>query len=221
MKKIIIGLLAMGLTGSAWAVTTGELNDRIQSLNQQFTTMQQNPGTRIPAADLAKAQGIVLLDQTKGGLIFAYHSGDGIAMVKDSSGHWSAPAFVSSTGASFGVQAGGERDFYVILFTSPQAAHALTQQKVNFGAQVGGTGGNANYNAQANTVQANSIKVYSAHHGVFGGASVKGGTLSADTKADADYYGKTVSMNDILFNGQVKPTPTEDNLIGNLSQYAK
>lgn len=218
MKKMIIGLLVMGLTGSAWAVTRDELNSRIQSLNQEFTTMQQNPGTRIPAADLAKAQGIVLLDQTKGGLLFAYHSGDGIAMVKNASGHWSAPAFVSSTGASFGVQAGGERDFYVILFTSPQAAHALTQQKVNFGAQVGGTGGNANYNAEANTVPADSIKVYSAHHGVFGGASVKGGTLSADDKADTAYYGRNVSMNDILFNGQVQPTPTEDSLINDLGQ---
>ena len=218
MKKIIIGLLVMGLTGSAWAVTRDDLNSRIQSLNQEFTTMQQNPGTRIPAADLAKAQGIVLLDQTKGGLIFAYHSGDGIAMVKNSSGHWSAPAFVTSTGASFGVQAGGERDFYVILFTSPQAAHALTQQKVNFGAQVGGTGGNENYNAEANTVPADSIKVYSAHHGVFGGASVKGGTLSADDKADMAYYGRNVSMNDILFNGQVQPTPTEDGLINNIGQ---
>jgi lipid-binding SYLF domain-containing protein len=221
MKKIIVTLLAMGLAGSAWAATQAQLNHRIQSLDQQFAAMQQIPSKRVPAAELAKARGIVLLNQTKGGLFYAYQSGDGIAMVKDPAGHWSPPAFVSSTGSSLGFQAGGQEDIYAILFMTPQAAHSLTQQKVNFGAQVGGNAGGATYNAQATTVPANSIMVYSEHHGLFGGASVKGGALSPDDKANQEYYGKPVSMSGILFNGQVQPTPTADRLIGTVSQYAK
>lgn len=221
MKRMLIGLFILGLAGSALAVDKAQLNDRIQSLNKEFVSMQQNSAHRVPANELAQAKGIILLDQSKGGFLFAYHGGDGIAMVRDASGNWSAPAFVSSSGASLGFQAGGERDFFVILLKSPQAADALTQQKLNFGAQAGGTGGGESYNASATTIPANSVVVYSERHGVFGGASVMGGAISPDNHANAVYYGRPVSMNSILFSGQVQPTPMADHLIGDLSYFQK
>lgn len=221
MKTMMIVLLTTGLACSAFAQSKAQLNKRIDSLTAKFTAMQQNPSKRVPADELAKAKGIVLLDRTKGGFIFAYHGGNGIAMVKNTAtGNWSPAAFVSSTGASLGFQAGGEQDFYVILLMSTNATQALTQQNINFGAQVSETGGTQNAGAQANTASPTTM-VYSQHNGVFGGAAVKGGAISPDNDANQAYYGRQVSMQDILFNHAVQPTSAEENLMGKIGQYAK
>ena len=90
--------------------------------------MQAKPDKRIPAENLRKALGIILLDRTKAGFIFAYQGGGGLAMVKDAkSGRWSPPAFLTANEASLGVQIGGQQSFVVILLMNTNATHALTE----------------------------------------------------------------------------------------------
>lgn len=213
--------MVMGLAGSALAVDRTQLDNEIRNLTGKFAAMQQDANRSIPADKLQKAKGIVLLDQTKGGFLFAYHNGSGVALVKDANGQWSAPAFITSTGASFGLQAGGQKDFYAILLTTTNATDSLTAQTVNFGAAAGGTGAGASAGAQANTVPASEMMVYSEKNGYFGGAAVKGGSISPDKDANSVYYGKSVSMNGILLDHQVQPTPTEQSLINKLNQAMK
>src|SRR6266576_3392778 len=72
--------------------------------------MQQKSDKRIPADLLRRAQGIILLDRTKAGFLFAFQGGVGVAMTKDPNTHqWSAPAFISANDASIGFQIGGEQ----------------------------------------------------------------------------------------------------------------
>ena len=219
MKRIMIGLL-MGLAVTASAQSKADLDNRIGTLVTKFVAMQEDPKTRVSPGDLQRADGIVLLDRTRGGLGFAYQAGNGIAMVKDPGGHWSPAAFVSSTGASLGLQAGGEKDFFVVLLTSPQTAQALTRQTIDFGAKAGGTGVDRAETVQANTVPTTSVMVYGEHYGLFGGASVKGGAISPDNKANAAYYGHPVSMQGILYNHQVQPTRADKNLVMEIDEYS-
>lgn len=210
-----------GLAGSARAISTAKLDDRIQYLTYEFEKMQQDPSHRVPADELAKAKGVILLDRSKGGFIFGYQSGGGVMLAKDDAGHWSAPAFVSSKTASLGFQIGGERDFLVILVMSQNVLDALTRNNVEFGAQASGTDVILNSNQESSTAPSNSMLVYGEHHGLYGGAVIKGGSISPDNKANAVYYGKDISTTDILFDNKVQPTPNETDLIKDLAQPAK
>lgn len=182
--------------------------------------MEQNPATRVPAGDLAKARGIILLDRTKGAFIFGYQSGNGVVLVKDPSDRWSPAAFISSIGASLGPQIGGTKDFFVVLLMSPTATEALRKSVFDFGAKASATSGNEHTGAQE-TVASGTCLVYNAHNGLFAGAEIKGGSIAPDAKVNAIYYGRPVSMNGILFAHQVTPSRTEDQLIAKISQYSR
>jgi len=197
-----------------------QLNGEIETLAGKFAALQQNPATRVPADVLARARGIVLITSVKGGLIYAYRGGDGVALVRDASGHWGAPAFVSLNGSSLGFQAGGEKEFNVALLMTQAAANDLVQSRFNFGAGVGGTAGTDHGGAKISNAPA-SVLMYNEHSGLFGGASVKGGEVSPDKDANAVYYGKAVSMDEILVGHHVQPTPAEDKLIAEINQYSK
>src|SRR3989442_4711498 len=43
----------------------------------KFVALQQKPDKRIPAETLRKARGIVLMERTKAGFLFAYQGGNG------------------------------------------------------------------------------------------------------------------------------------------------
>jgi lipid-binding SYLF domain-containing protein len=142
MKIIILGLTLLGLVSSALAVDQAELDNRIRMLTAKFDEMQQKPDKRIPAETLSKAQGIVLLDRTKAGFIFAYQGGGGVALVKNKSGNWSPAAFLTASEASLGAQIGGEENFFVFLFMDTNSLYQLTGQNSELGSEVRSTAGN-------------------------------------------------------------------------------
>lgn len=221
MKKIILGLLLTGLALSAFAVDISQLNDRINSLTEKFVAMQQNPSTSVPAAELASAHGIVLLDRTRGAFFFGFHSGNGVALVRDPSGHWSPAGFVSSVGASLGPQIGGTKDFFVVLLRSDAAVQALKQSSMDFGAEASETAGTQHAGGEANVESRPAVMVYGQRNGAYAGAAIKGGSITVDDDANAVYYGHPVSMDDILFGHQVTRTPAEDNLISKIEQFSR
>jgi SH3 domain-containing YSC84-like protein 1 len=221
MKTVMLGIVLMGLAGSAFALDKPQLDERIHSLTAQFAAMQQNPATRVPANELAQAQGIILLDRTGGAFIVGYHSGNGVALARDQNGHWSPAGFVSSAGASLGAQVGGTKDFFVVLLMSPAVAQALKETTMDFGAQASVTGGSQYAVGQASVNSGPEVLVYSKHNGLYAGASIKGGSISQDKDANDIYYDHPVSMNDILFEHQVPLTRTATDLIAKIEQFSK
>ena len=149
MKKLTLGLvlLAMAMVNSAFALEKAELDMRIQSLTTAFAEMQEKPDKNVPAEILAKAQGVILLRRTKGGLVFGYQHGDGVAMVRDANGTWSAPAFMSDNEGSFGAQVGGETSLFVILLMTTNSFSQLTDGKVQFTGEARGTIGDVDIHA--------------------------------------------------------------------------
>src|ERR1700720_88734 len=105
MRLLITTCLSLCIVASARAVDRAELDSQIRVLTVKFEVMQAKPDKRIAAQTLRDAKGIVLLERTKAGFLFAYQGGRGVAMVKNpSSGQWSAPAFLSASEASLGLQ---------------------------------------------------------------------------------------------------------------------
>jgi lipid-binding SYLF domain-containing protein len=200
MKTVTLGLL-LGLAHSAWALDKPALDNRIHQLTTKFEAMQQKPDRCIPTETLRKAHGIILLDRTKAGFVFAYQGGSGVALVRDpKSRNWSPPAFLEANEASLGFQLGGEQAFFAILLMNTNVTRLLTEPTFEFGGEARGTAGDASAGAKGTvTSTEQQILVYDDRKGLYGGAAIKGGAIGPDTEANRIYYESPVSMLDILF----------------------
>jgi SH3 domain-containing YSC84-like protein 1 len=222
MKRAIFGVLLLSLAGSAMAVSPTDLDRRIYRLNAMFEEMQQKPDKRIPADLLRRAHGIILLDRTKAGFLFAFQGGVGVAMAKDPNTHqWSAPAFISANDASIGFQVGGEQGFFVILIMDSNATRLLTDPTFQVGGEASGTAGNFSGGAEGSVASREMpVLVFHDKKGLFGGASVKAGNITPDKEANWIYYGQYASMRNILFDRKIQPTESAARLIDKLNLYS-
>jgi len=223
MKQIIFGVLLFGLAFASLAAGQSELDNRIRKLTSKFEAMQSKSDKAIPAETLKKAQGIILLERTKAGFIFAFQGGGGAALVKDAkNGKWGPAAFVSATEASLGFQIGGQQSFIVILLMNTNATRILTDSDIEFGGEASGTAGTSSGGVEGKvSTTEREILVYDDRNGLYGGAAIKGGSLSPDEKANQKYYGQYVTMEDILFKKKVKQTETAAALAEKITQLSK
>ncbi len=222
MKAIIFSLVLLSFISPALAIDQTGLDARLRILTAKFEAMQQKPDKRVPADVLKKARGIILLDRTKAGFMFAYQGGNGVTMVKDASGNWGPAAFLSATEASLGFQVGGEQNFYVILLMTTNATQALAEPTIDFGGEARGTAGNQSSGVQGDvTTPEHSVLVYGERNGLYGGVAIKGGAISPDEGANTVYYGQPLTMQNILFEKKVKATQAATDLAGKISEWVK
>jgi lipid-binding SYLF domain-containing protein len=222
MKKIMLSIMVAALAGNAFALDRYELDQRIRALEGKFEAFQSIPGKGIAASTLKEARGIVLLDRTKAGFVFAYQGGSGIALVRDrSTGAWGPAAFVKANEASLGVQAGGEQNFYVILLMDDQSVRRLTEANFKFGGEARGTAGDA-HGGVAGDINGRReyVLVYVDRQGLFGGAALKGGSIAPDADANRIYYDHFATMQDILFGDKKQPTDAARDLAATLDKYS-
>jgi lipid-binding SYLF domain-containing protein len=224
MKTMMLGLVMIGLAGAALAIEPAGLDKRIRELTGKFESLQSQAEKRIPAETLRRAQGIILLDRTKAGFLFAYEGGGGLAMVRNAhqSDGWSPTAFLGATEASLGVQLGAEQDFFVILLMNDDALRMLTEPAYNIGGEARGTAGESSLGKEgkATTPVERPVLVYSSRKGLFGGAVVKGGSISPDDKANRIYYAQDLTMREILFDKKVRASESALDLANKVNEYA-
>lgn len=223
MKKLIGTILILTLVWGAKAVDKPSLDQKVGSLLAKFELMQEKPDKRVPAEMLRKARAIILLDRTKAGFVFAYQGGGGVAMAKDKRGKWSPLAFMKADEASLGFQIGGQQSFVVILLMNEESAKTLIADAAfEFGGEARGTAGDVSEGVEGKVDDVErAVLVYDDRQGLFGGAAVKGGAISPDQTANCLYYGKPVTMEEILFERKVKPSEEAATLARKIDQYAK
>ena len=222
MKTTILCLLLVGLGWSGAAADKPDLDNRIRKLTAKFEALQSNTDKHIPAETLRKAQGIVLLDRTKAGFNFAYQGGGGLALTKNTkSGKWGPAAFLSASEASLGFQIGGQQSFLVILLMDTNATRSFIDGKIDFGGEARGTVGNSSAGAQGDIKPTPSVLVYDERSGLYGGAAIKGGTISPDDEANTAYYGEFASLKTILLDQKIKPSDVTAELIAKIEKGSK
>src|ERR1700690_254295 len=133
MKKTMSVLLMgfMGLFGTlAWAGSAREDSvARLQSSVDVLHSIMATPDKGIPEEVLTNAKCIMVVPNLiKGGFIFGGKHGRGIASCRTSDG-WSAPAFVSIGGGSWGLQIGVEDVDLVMLVMNDRGFQHLLSDK--------------------------------------------------------------------------------------------
>jgi SH3 domain-containing YSC84-like protein 1 len=223
MKTLIVSLMVILAAGPAMAEDRADFDGRILTLTGKFEQLQQHPDKRIPAEVLRNARGIILLDRTKAGVVFAYQGGGGLAMAKDPvTGKWGPCAFLTANEASLGFQIGAEQNFFAIVLMSANTPRFLTDPKFEFGGEARGTAGDTTAGANGTVSNSESpVLIYSERNGLYGGAAIKGGAVSPDENANRIYYGQVLSMKDILFDNKVQPTQAAQNLAAVLASYCQ
>lgn len=223
MKKIILGIIMMGLAGAALAIDQPGLEQKVRLLTSKFESMQGNPRTAIPAGILEKAKGIILLDRTKAGFLFAFQGGGGVALVRNGSGpEWSPASFVGANQVSLGFQAGLEQGFYAIVLMNTNVTRLLAQPNYEYSGEARGTAGDATGGPQSDVSALRSAAlVFSDRKGLYGGADLGAGGIVPDKKANRVYYGKEYSAEEILFKKVVPPTAAAKTLADALNARAR
>jgi len=155
----------------------------------------------IPRALLEKAHAVVVVPQVvKGAFVVGGQYGKGLVSWRDADGHWSAPAFVSMGGASYGFQAGVKTVDLVLVITDPNGLQALMEDELKLGAGVGVTAGPIGRDAAAaiNVTLDTGIYSYSRSQGLFAGASLDGAILALDDAATKKVYGEDMTGKALL-----------------------
>ena len=134
MKKLMSVLLMgfMGLFATlSWAGTArSDTIERFQSSIDVLHAIMEAPDNGIPEEVLSNAKCIMVVPNLiKGGFIFGGKHGRGIASCRTSDG-WSAPAFVSIGGGSWGLQIGVEGVDLVVLVMNDRGLPASAFEQV-------------------------------------------------------------------------------------------
>src|SRR2546426_6111942 len=133
MNKTMSVLLMsfIGLVGTcAWAGSASEDTvDRLQKSVDVLHSIMSTPDKGIPEEVLSNAKCILVVpDLIKGGFIFGGKHGRGVATCRTTEG-WSAPAFVSVGGGSWGLQIGVEGVDLVMLVMNDEGFQNLLSSK--------------------------------------------------------------------------------------------
>lgn len=221
LKWALCMLLAIAVVQPAFAASKKDFDVRLAKLAAKFETLQSKPDRKIPAEMLKKAKGVVLMERTKAGFVFAYQGGSGVALLRQGSG-WSAPAFLKATEASLGFQVGGQQSFIVILLMHTNAVNMLTSGRFTFGGEASGTAGDQTTGVEGVVDKGETpMLVYTDVAGLYGGAAVKGGAISPDTDANVEYYGEYLSTQDILTGKEAKASANARKLADVLDKAAQ
>jgi SH3 domain-containing YSC84-like protein 1 len=201
--------LTLTMTVAANAATdTAKLDQRIDAAHAVLHELMATPDKGIPDDIAAKATCVAVIPgYKKGAFLVGGQYGQGVVTCRTGHG-WSAPAFIQLTGASFGLQVGGQSTDLVLIGTTHDAFERLLHDKLKLGADAAVAAGPVGRNSQASTTEvANAaFLTYSRSKGVFAGLDLTGDVVHQNTDDTKAYYGgKDVSYETILSGGVPAP----------------
>lgn len=209
---------------SASSFAANEEAGRVKSAADVLSKIMEIPEKAIPPALLADAQGIAVIPGViKVGFVVGGQYGRGVLVVREKSGAWSNPVFVSLMSGSIGWQIGAESTDFVLVFKTHRSIEGIMKGKYTLGADAGVAAGPVGRTAKAATdIELKAeIYSYSRSRGLFAGVSLEGSSLQIDDKSDAAYYGKAdIHPSGILSGKEVKTPESAEKLKKLLGKYA-
>jgi lipid-binding SYLF domain-containing protein len=215
MKKIMSLLLMslIGLVGTfAWAGSTREETvDRMQKSVDVLQSIMSTPDKGIPEEVLSGAKCVVIVpDLIKGGFIFGAKHGRGVATCRTLGG-WSAPAFISVGGGSWGLQIGVEDVDLVMLVMNDRGLQHLLSSKFEMTGEGSVAAGPVGRHTSAGTdiLMNTEVLTYSRSKGIFAGLTLEGAVVEQDNDSTRAIYGKHMMFRNILSGHAATPASAQ------------
>ena len=209
MKKIMFLVAMLSLGTVCWAASARE--DAIERLNnagQVLHEIMAMPDKGIPEEVLEHAKCIAVIPHmVKGGFIFGGKGGKGVATCRTANG-WSAPAFITISGGSWGLQIGVEAVDVVMIIQNDKGMQKLLSSNFQIGADASAAAGPVGRHAEAGTdwKMDTEILTYSRAKGAFAGLTLEGASLRQDDDSRHAIYGRNATTRAILLGKVAAPS---------------
>src|SRR6202047_2717823 len=209
MKKVMFLLAMLSLGTLCWAESAREdATDRLDNATKVLHEIMAMPDKGIPEEVLEHAKCIAVVPHmVKGGFIFGGKGGKGVASCRTANG-WSAPAVITISGGSWGLQIGVEAVDVVLIIQNEKGMQKLLSSNFQIGADASAAAGPVGRHASAGTDWKldTEILTYSPAQGWFAGLTLEGASIRQDDDSRHAICGRKVTTPALLL-GKV-PAPS-------------
>src|ERR1700719_2731514 len=221
---IVLGLCSLVvLAFPSWAADNDEsdIEKRIDNSAKVLDEIMGTPDKAIPDKVMSDAKCIAIIpSMVKIAVGFGGNHGKGVATCRAAHG-WSAPAPITISGGSWGLQLGGQAIDLVLIVTNDQGMQHLLSSKFKLGAEASAAAGPVGRDAGADTDWKMKAEVltYSRARGIFAGIDLNGSAITQDKDETRILYGKFEPFTDIS-SGKVRPSEASEPLLSAVRKYS-
>ena len=224
MKRLLILCVVFCLAATAFAAEgkDNKAEDRLKAAASVLDEIQAAPDQGMPEEVLGSAECVAVVpSMLKGGFIVGARYGRGVASCRTPKG-WSAPAFFTVEGGSFGLQIGGQAVDLVMLIMNQEGMQKLLSSEFKLGADASVAAGPVGRHAAADTDWKMRAQVlsYSRARGVFAGLELNGAVIKQDKDSTREFYGRMVPFNTSL-TGTIDAPANAYPFLNTLAKWAK
>jgi SH3 domain-containing YSC84-like protein 1 len=227
LPRFLVALLGCGLllfANLAWSADKdqSDIEKRLDAAAKVLDEIMGVPDKAIPDKVMRDAKCIAVIpSMLKIAVGFGGSHGKGVATCRTQSGAWSAPAPITITGGSWGLQLGAQGVDLVMIVTNEQGMQHLLASKFKLGADASAAAGPVGRDAGADTDWKMKAEVltYSRARGVFAGIDLNGSAITQDKDETRLLYGSFRPFTEIL-SGKVEPVASSHEFLDAVGRYS-
>src|ERR1700758_3725418 len=208
----------------SWAADKdqSDIAKRIDASAHVLNEIMATPDKAIPDKVMRNAKCIAVIpSMVQMAIGFGGKHGKGVATCRTETG-WSAPAPLTITGGSWGLQLGGQAVDLVMVVMNQAGMEHLLSSKFKLGADASAAAGPVGRDAGADTdiKMRAEVLTYSRARGLFAGIDLSGSSLTQDKDETRLLYGNFVPFSDIL-SGKVRATEVSEPFLAAVRKYSR
>jgi SH3 domain-containing YSC84-like protein 1 len=224
---LVLGVVSLLLSSMSWGADNDSNKDqstiakRIDASAQVLNEIMATPDKAIPDKVMSNAKCIAVIpSMVKIAVGFGGNHGKGIATCRTAMG-WSAPAPITITGGSWGLQLGGQAIDLVMVVSNAEGMQHLLSSHFKLGADASAAAGPVGRDAAADTdvKMRAEVLTYSRARGIFAGIDLTGAVLTQDKEETRLLYGSVRSSSEIL-SGKVHATSASSPFLAAVRKYS-
>jgi lipid-binding SYLF domain-containing protein len=222
---LVLGASVLLCASMAWSADDKDRSDidkRLDASTKVLDEIMATPDKAIPDKVMSDAKCVAVIpSMVKIAVGFGGSHGKGVATCRTESGRWSAPAPITITGGSWGLQLGGQAVDLVMIVTNEDGMQHLISSHFKLGAEASAAAGPVGRDAGADTdwKMRAEVLTYSRARGIFAGIDLKGAAVTQDKDETRLLYGSFVPFGDIL-SGKVQPAGASEPFLTAVKRYS-
>jgi SH3 domain-containing YSC84-like protein 1 len=198
---LVLAIVAASMSSTVFAQS--EQRQLVSAATSTLSGFLNDPDMPWLRNNFNRAKAVLIAPQiVRAGFIFGGAGGRALVIARsEATGKWTSPAFYVLATGSVGFQAGVSVSEAVSLVMTEKGLNSLLNNSFKFGGDVSVAAGPIGTGTQTNLVAA--FVSFSRSKGIYGGLSLDGTVASTADSWNRLYYGRVVSVADILVRESV------------------